>query len=216
MRSIALAFGLLVVTAFPTALVAQPGVTPFSYFPTADVTDGRMVAFACPQNSTFEQPVSFTLGIPADESSFEIAFFDGDTGGSHWDNGSQQLVYRLYFDPDKTLNTDPAYLVAEWKGNATNPLSSPSPDPERQWVVSSAQMPDNAWWTAVVTSSQLAAAASGNRFYHLEIGLDGGCPVAGSHPSSPSKLRWSSRSTTERFSTRNGTARSHSRAMTSG
>lgn len=182
MKSTALALGLLLLPSliFPATAVAQPGVTPFSYFPTADVTDGRMIAFACPQNSTFEQPVSFSLGIPADEPDFEIAFFDGDTGGSHWDNGSQQLFYRLYFDSGKTLNTDPANLVAEWYGNAANPLVSPSADPERQWVASSAVMPDNAWWTAVVTNSSQAAAPSGNRFYHLVIGLDGGCPAAGS------------------------------------
>jgi len=82
----------------------------YSYFPTASVTDGRMLAVAGEGLSTLantknEIRIVVSAGLP----SFDIGFFDGDTGkdstgainvsNGHWDSGPSQAIYSLYADP---------------------------------------------------------------------------------------------------------------------
>src|SRR6185436_4459412 len=102
---VAVSILLLTLCAWAMPASAQIGPGPFAAFPTANPTDGRFLAFACPGTVTFEQGVTLGLAAPAGETSFVLSFFDGETGktdGSgrdHWDVGNRQLVYRLYADP---------------------------------------------------------------------------------------------------------------------
>ncbi|MFP5286632.1 MAG: SdrD B-like domain-containing protein, partial [Thermoanaerobaculia bacterium] len=170
LKSCALAALLL---AAPAA--AQIGPGPFAVFPTQSTTDARFLGFGCPGTATFEQNVVMGMAVPADQASFTVSLFDGDTGKTdaagrrHWDLGTRQIVFRVYADPLRRLDTSPANLVGTWKGNDPNPLSGPG------WTVSSATMPDNDWWGATITNTPSAKAPSGNYFYTLEIGLDGAC-----------------------------------------
>jgi hypothetical protein len=161
---------------------AQIGPGPFAAFPSLDPTDARFLGFGCAGIATFEAPVSLTMAVPADQTSFTISFFDGDTGGAdtagkkHWDVGTRQLIYSLYADPLRQGIAAPANLVGSWKGNDPNPLVDPNPGHATPlWTASAANMPDNAWWGATITTSSLAQAPSGNFFYILKVGLDGGC-----------------------------------------
>lgn len=172
---------LLVVLAVPA--VAQIGLGPFAAFPTDNEVDGRMLSFGCAGVATFEEDLSITLSVPAEESEFTLSIFDGDTrkndtnGVHHWDTGSRQLIYTLYFDPLGQGNTNPADQVAVWYGNDPNPTTSPSSDPNKQWTTTSATMPDNAWWGATIYPAAPALSPSGNYFYHLTIATDGSCNV---------------------------------------
>jgi hypothetical protein len=156
---------------------AQIGPGPFAAFPSQSTTDARFLGFGCAGIATFESPVSLTMAVPADQTSFAINVFDGDTGQpdtagkAHWDVGVRQLSYKLYADPLRQGITSPANLVGSWGGNALNPLSGP------QWSASAAKMPDNDWWAVTITTSPQAQAPSGNYFYILEIGLDGSCAL---------------------------------------
>ncbi|MEM9291362.1 MAG: SdrD B-like domain-containing protein [Acidobacteriota bacterium] len=173
MSTFAMRSGLVLALALllaPIGAMGQAGIGPFAYFPTGDVTDGRMLSFGCNANATFVETVNVSVAVPADQPNFSISFFDGDTG-SVWDSGTRELSFDLFFDPQAEGSTDPANLVASWKGNSVNPISSTS-DPDRTWVADATMMPDNDWFNIDVTSSPLAAAPSGVRFYNLRIVAD--------------------------------------------
>src|SRR6185295_1865625 len=160
----------LLMTATATA---QIGPGPFAAFPTANATDARFMGFGCAGIATFEQGVTMVMAIPANQASFTLSVFDGDTGGGgsaqHWDVGTRQLIYSVYADPLHTGTPAPGNLIGSWTGNAANPTSGPL------WTASAANMPDNAWWGVQITTSPSAKAASGNYFYLLTIALDGTC-----------------------------------------
>lgn len=162
----------LLLTATATA---QIGPGPFAAFPTANTTDARFLGFGCAGIATFEQEVTMVMAIPADQASFTLSVFDGDTGGvdslnrAHWDVGTRQLSYSLYADPLRTGIPVPMNLIGTWTGNAANPTSGPL------WAASAANMPDNGWWGVAITTTPGAQAASGNYFYLLTINLDGAC-----------------------------------------
>jgi len=153
------------------AATAQIGPGPFAAFPSLDTTDARFLGFGCAGIATFEAPVSLTMAVPADQTSFTISFFDCDTGGTdgagkpHWDVGNRQLIYSLYADPLRQGTLVPANLIGSWKGNDPNPLVDPDPShPTPLWTASAAKMPDNDWWGATITTSAAAQAPSGNYF----------------------------------------------------
>ena len=139
-RSLMLALALVLLAGQATA---QIGPGPFAVFPSQNTTDGRFLGFSCPGTASFEQGLTLGLAIPADQTHFDLSFFDGDTGKvdaanrRHWDLGTRQLVFRLYADPLRQLDTSAGNLIGEWKGNDPNALSGPS------WTASSASMPDN-------------------------------------------------------------------------
>ncbi|HEV2845611.1 MAG TPA: hypothetical protein VG477_12240, partial [Thermoanaerobaculia bacterium] len=105
---------------------AQIGPGPFVYFPTDNTTDARFLGFGCPGTATFEQPVTIGLAVPAGNTGFTVSLFDGDTGKldgagrRHWDLGTRQISMSLYADPLRELDTTPANLIGNWKGNDPN------------------------------------------------------------------------------------------------
>jgi len=152
----------------------------FQYFPgDATTDDGRTVALAGEQIETLAQDsMGFLLVVPPGETMFEIGIFDGDTGGTdgdgkkHWDNGSTQLQYALFYDPMQTGNTDPADLVGVWRGNETNPTSG------SLWSADRADFPDNDWWSLMVgvempPDPEPGLAPSGVTTYHLCVSYRG-------------------------------------------
>src|SRR6185295_8945370 len=154
-----------------TAAMGQIGPGPFAAFPSANPTDARFLGFGCAGIATFEQGVTMVVAITADQASFTLSLFDGDTGGvdpmnkQHWDVGNRQLIYSLYADPLRTGIPAPANLIGSWTGNGANPTSGPL------WTASAATMPDNDWWGVTITTSSIAQAASDNYFYLLTIAL---------------------------------------------
>jgi hypothetical protein len=166
---------ILIAVSSTGAAMAQIGPGPFAVFPSPSTTDGRFLGFGCPGTATFEQAVTIGMAVPAEETSFTVSLFDGDTGKvdgvnkRHWDLGTRQIVLSIYADPLRQLNTSSTNLVGSWKGNDPNPTSGPF------WTASAATMPDNDWWGTTITTSPQAQAPSGNYFYTLVIQLDGAC-----------------------------------------
>ena len=137
---------------------AAPGYT---YLPTSNVADGRMLSLAGTGLFTLGgQVVDFEFQVPSSTSSFEIGVFDGDTGkdstgstadynNGHWDYGTDQLQYTLYTDPfgDGTGPTTGAQ-VAQWLGN--DPISLPATYGSGKTLTPSGPtMPDNDWQFSV-------------------------------------------------------------------
>lgn len=164
-------------------LLAVPAVAQtYNYFPsTAAEDDGRTVALAGDNIATLAQDsLTFIIAVPPGVSQFELGVFDGETGltdGSgqrHWDNGTTQLQYALFYDPLQQGSTDPANLVGVWRGNQSNPTV----DPGGAWVASSPTFPNNGWWNLNVNVPvppvpDPGQAPSGATFYHLCISYRG-------------------------------------------
>ena len=163
----------------------------YSYFPTASVTDGRMLAVAGEGLSTLantknEIRIVVSAGLP----SFDIGFFDGDTGkdstgainvsNGHWDSGPSQAIYSLYADPagDGSGAEVASNLIGSWTGNDPNPLIDPNHS-NPLWSVAaesnsqppSPTMPDNDWWDVTVTPSAAAKSSGGAYVYTLVTSL---------------------------------------------
>ena len=155
------------------------GVHAQAAFPTGDESDTRMLSLVCGSSAAAPSPLSVVLAVPAAAPSFDLRIFDGDTGAvdgegnPHWDAGSLEVVFRLYFDPLARGNTAPEDLVGTWRGNSPNPPVNPDPDPSKAWVTGTPRMGDNGWWMVQVSASDEAKAPSGRRFYHLQAELEG-------------------------------------------
>lgn len=163
-------------------LGAQVGPGPHAAFPSLATDDGRMVATGCEAIVTLTEPIyDFSISVPATETELSVSIFDGDTGGmdgtgaSHWDVGDRQLLYTLFFDPTQAGVPGPADAVATWTGNDPNPLASPDPDPDKQWVATAAVMPDNDWWGVTLPTSDRALGPAGGFHYLLRVAVDGSC-----------------------------------------
>lgn len=144
--------------------------------PTASPIDGRFLSIASNDLATLaNERISFYLAALPGTTEIEFGIFDGDTGrgpfgagdwtNGHWDYRSDQLVYRLYADPDKDGST--ANLVGEWLGNDPNATSGSGGG--STWISDSSFMPDNAWWNCTFTTSATGEATSGNFFYRLDV-----------------------------------------------
>jgi len=153
----------------------QIGTRPLASLPSESATDGRFLGIACAGMLTLEANVQVTLAAPPGIPTFNLNFFDGDTGSvdntkkMHWDSGTRQLKFSLYADPLRRGSTEPANLIGAWFGNAINPTQGPL------WTSSAPEMRDNAWWAVTITNAAIARAPSGNYFYNLVIDLDGAC-----------------------------------------
>ena len=159
----------------------------YHYFPGGPPTDdGRTVVLAGDDYETLAQDsIGLILVVPAGESEFEIGIFDGETGltgtdgTKHWDNGSTQLQYALFYDPFQIGNTDPADLVGVWRGNETgNPTDSDPLDPWKWTTFGLDRFPDNDWWSLMVDVEEPPAAVpgmapSGTTSYHLCVSYRG-------------------------------------------
>lgn len=172
------------------AKAATPGV--YSYLPTANVRDGRMLCRAgTPLQTLACGPMEVRIAVPSTLASFDLGIFDGESGkdaagrlvdpGGTWDTGTQELEYSLYADRlgDGTGET----LVGHWTGNGVNPTQGP------RWTASRSTMPDNDWWTVNVRVSQEARAPSRHYFYRFVIRL----PVQDASVVSAFKLRSTAR-----------------------
>lgn len=180
----------LILTDLPADRLVADAAAPavYSYLPTSNVRDGRMLCRAgTPLQTLASGPMEVRIAVPSTMSSFELGIFDGDTGknasgqlvdpGGAWDSGTQQLEYDLYLDRfgDGTGQT----LVGHWTGNGVNATQGP------RWTASRSIMPDNDWWTVNVRVSSQARAPSGHYFYRLVVHL----PVPGASVESAFKLR---------------------------
>lgn len=151
-------------TLLPLALVlsgltlgAQSLAAQFKCFPSCSTTDARFLVIASgPLLVTLSDAVlDIELAVPAGTTSFQVGFFDGDSGGTHWDTGGTiPYSYTLYADPLATGST--ATVVEMVPG-------FPS--------VSSLTMPNNAWIDFTVNTTTDALSPSGNYFYRLHIEL---------------------------------------------
>ncbi len=121
MAGLALVFAPSQAAAVPPGHQCEPG-SYYCYFPTGDVTDGRMVSQAGTQLSTLVG-VGTEFDILVEHTGdWELGIFDGDTGKDatglvtndvtkgYWDHAAPavntQLFYRLYADPQGTLTFD--------------------------------------------------------------------------------------------------------------
>lgn len=135
----------------------------YTYLPSGDVTDGRMLTIAGTNLSTLNgASIAVEIASPKDASTFELGVFDGDTSrgfilpeygeydAGTWDFNSIPLQYELFFDP----NGD---------GSGTIPV------PGGSWI--GTNMPDNDWFSAVLPNFPQARSASGHYFYTLRVTL---------------------------------------------
>ncbi|MEM7050390.1 MAG: hypothetical protein AAF604_12060 [Acidobacteriota bacterium] len=167
---------LLLASLFLTAPVhAQMGPAPHAVFPSAKVDDGRFLGFTCEPSDSGKRSTSLFITVRGSQPDFTLSLFDGETGGSdggglaHWDAGDRALRFSLFADPLAEGSTNPANLIAQWNGNAPNPLAG------SHWRGSATTMPDNDWWSATILNSPLAETAGGPFQYHLVIALEGSC-----------------------------------------
>ncbi|MFQ5911335.1 MAG: PKD domain-containing protein, partial [Thermoplasmata archaeon] len=125
--------------------------------PSADSDDGKFLLIAGSGHQTIAgTEVVAYIGIPENESTFEVGIFDGDIG-LHWDfSGEGTTSFTLYMDPLKN-------------GTTANPVAT--------WT--SDDCPDDDWYTQNFTVSAGAQAPSGNYFYMLRVEWQGGIPQSG-------------------------------------
>jgi len=147
----------------------------YTFFPTASTTDGRMIGLSGrPAVTLAGETIDLRLAVPSGATSFEIGLFDGDTGkdnagnlnaaAGNWDSGPAQLIYTLYADPTSDLTG--GTIVAQWTGNDANPVSGAN------YTASSATMPNNDWWSALVRTTANALSPDGSNYiYRLEVRL---------------------------------------------
>ncbi len=118
----------------------------YSYLPTANITDGRMLSIAGGSIQTLgDNLLTFKIASPASSPSIEIGVFDGDTKG-FFDQGTVPLIYALYADPEG--DGTGMVKIGEWSGDV---------------------MPDNGWYTIILNNTAAARCGTGNFFYALRV-----------------------------------------------
>ncbi|MBI4526964.1 MAG: hypothetical protein HY695_24470 [Deltaproteobacteria bacterium] len=142
-----------------------PAQVIYSCFPTCSETDARFLSLVGQGLfSLAGTEISLVVTAPAGATFLELGIFDGNTGGM-WDRGGAELEYTLYADP--LGDGSGSAMVGHWFGNTSNPLSGSGPG--GAWIASSANMPDNGWWTLTVAPSLTAMASDGSYKYNLRI-----------------------------------------------
>ncbi len=191
--SITLATALLIAVAVAPAS-AQLTAGPFTAFPSEDVTDAKFLSAVSGFAGLSDQTTSVGLSVPVDKAggTFLFRMFDGDTGDpcvldwpsvdatcfaptqGHWDEGTRAIRVRMFEDPTRIGNTNPADMVGEWFGNEDNPLA----DPAGVWTASPARMPNNDFWDVFVEidgdgdgNPDAALPGSDTAFYNVVIDL---------------------------------------------
>ncbi len=163
---------------------AQVSFIPFSYMPSADVTDGRFVAQAgSGLFSLVDVGTEFELVVrPADlgeDGLWSLGIFDGDTGKNalgvvtnsfeqgHWDflRGPLPLVpaqmeFNLFADPTGDVDTSSATPLCTWTGNS--PVSACSDVTYTVNGLAASAMPDNEWFDIDLPSHAVALNDGGN------------------------------------------------------
>ena len=154
----------------------------YTYIPSGDVTDGRMIAQAGTALDTLVAVgTEFGIQVDGSETSWELGIFDGDTGkdingnlttsftaDAHWDFNRGDLVqirYQLWADPDGTVDTSTAVPLYDWTGN----------DPVTAYpgvTVSAPDMPDNEWFDIGLPSHPAALSTSGKFQYRFRAELE--------------------------------------------
>ena len=146
----------------------------YTYIPSGDVTDGRMIAQAGTGLDTLVAVgTEFGIEVDGSETSWELGIFDGDTGkdingnlttsftaDAHWDFNRGDLVqirYQLWADPDGTVDTATTVPTYDWSGN----------DPVMAYpgvTTSALDMPDNDWFDINLPSDPAAFDATSGKF----------------------------------------------------
>lgn len=140
---------------------AEAQAPAYNYFPSANTTDGRMLALAgTPFQTLGDTKMDFRVAVPSGIATLEVGIFDGDTNGGapsidnpdfingSWDTGDEQLEYVLFADP--AADGSGTLEVGRWSGSA---------------------MPDNDWFNINISTSPAAQAQSGHYFYTLRVSL---------------------------------------------
>jgi hypothetical protein len=142
---------------FGTAFPSPAGG--YTCLPTCVENDGKFLSHPGEQMASFAgSKIVVWIGVPEDQSSFEIGFFDGDSGKDdagnvggmwvgNWDETTTETTYTLYADPLKDGVGN--QVVKVWHGNQ---------DP----------MPNNAWFNDTINTGLEAQSPSGHYFYRLE------------------------------------------------
>jgi hypothetical protein len=119
----------------------------YTAFPDDDPDSGKFLGVAG-SGTLVNLPIICHIGIPSDESSFDIDIFDGEIGG-HWDqyyDNNDNMDFKLYEDSLKD-------------GAGTTLVNS--------WT--QYDMTDDNWYSRTFSTSSGAQAPSGNYFYRLTI-----------------------------------------------
>ncbi len=124
--------------------------------PSCSETDGKFLSVAGQRMDSFAQSrIVLWVSVPADWPSFELGFFDGDSGKDNngnvggmwvgnWDETTDEIVYRLYADPVK--NGSGTQPIQEWRGNR--------------------DMPNNAWFNATLNNDPRALGPNQKWYYY--------------------------------------------------
>jgi hypothetical protein len=127
-------------------MASQAVAQTYTCLPTCEDNDTRMLSIAgTTLNTLVGQDLKIRFAAPRTAQTLEIGIFDGNTGG-YWDSGSTPLEFILYADPNGIAGS--LTEVGRWSG---------------------ASMPDNAWWTITVQTSEAARAPSGSYIYLLHV-----------------------------------------------
>jgi hypothetical protein len=130
----------------------------YTCLPTCDETDGKFLSMPGENMASFGgESIVVWISVPSDAASFELGFFDGDSGrdnngsnnlwAGNWDNTRTESTYTLYADPLK--DGSGTTVVGTWHGNQNN-------------------MPNNDWYDVTLNNVPEAQGPSGHYFYRLE------------------------------------------------
>jgi hypothetical protein len=131
----------------------------YTCLPSCDETDAKFLSMPGDNMDSFTgAKLVMWVAVPEHYSSFELGFFDGDSGKDengevggmwvgHWDETTTEVIYTLYADASK--NGKGKQVVGEWHGNQ---------DP----------MPDNDWYTVNVENVPEARNSNGHYYYRIE------------------------------------------------
>jgi hypothetical protein len=120
----------------------------YSCLPTCQENDAKMFSSVGEHTASFAaEPIIVWIGVPADQETFEVGIFDGDSRrGGNWDTTDTQSIYTIYADPLKNGLGD---HVDVWRGNDDN-------------------MPNNDWFNITLNHVEQAKSPSGHYYYRME------------------------------------------------